>query len=197
MVKKYGLWYAIKYYAIIQHILFAVALIIANPYVHQLFCKLTNITERSIFYKISLYLVPAALAVLWTCVFFTVTRDKSYRYQTGRSYAYDSSHYQRTYYDLIDYFKDADPYQMDENLLSSKSWKESEGIILGKTKHGKTLNIESGRDGKNYFILGLPSSGKTAGPIICTCLRYGMDHPLSKNNKKTFRNDYLFSIFGE
>ena len=194
MVKKHGLWYAIKYYALIQHLLFAVALYFVNPYALQLFCKLTNVTERSMFYKIYIYLVPIALAALWIYVFFTVTRDKSYRYQTNRSYGYDHSHYQRSYYDLIDYFKDADPYQMNTDKLTTKSWKNCEGMILGKTKNGKLLNIESGADGRNYFIFGLPSTGKTAGPIICSCLRFGMDHPLAANNKKTFGSVFCIDL---
>ena len=74
---------------------------------------------------------------------------------------------------------------MDEEALPNISWKNAEGMILGRAKNGHLFNIESGKDGKNYFIFGLPSSGKTAGPIICSCLRWGMHHPLSKDNKKT------------
>jgi len=73
-------------------------------------------------------------------------------------------------------------------LLDDKfeiSWKDAEGMILGRAKNGRLFNIPSDRDGKNYFIFGLPSSGKTAGPIICSCLRWGMHHPLNSGNKHT------------
>lgn len=185
MVKKYGFWYALKYYHIIEHMLFAIALVIAKPYALELFCQATQVTERSPFYKIYGIIVPIALVALWVFVFFYNTRNAKYKYLTGRNFMHDSGKYKRTYYELVEYFSDADPYQMDPEALPNINWKNAEGMILGKAKNGRLININSGKDGKNYFIFGLPSSGKTAGPIICSCLRWGMHHPLSKENKNT------------
>ena len=53
-----------------------------------------------------------------------------------------------------------------------------QGVILGKSKKGRLISVPSGKDGRNYMIFGLPGSGKTAGPIICSALRFGMNRPL-------------------
>lgn len=186
MVKKYGLWYAIKYYKIIPFAILALVLYIANPYIFAYTCNAFGITERNGFYMPYKLLIAVALIAAWFMIVFSSCRSKRYKYLTGgRSFGKDSGKYKRTYYELVEYFSEETNSKMDEEALPNISWKNAEGMILGRAKNGHLFNIESGKDGKNYFIFGLPSSGKTAGPIICSCLRWGMHHPLSKDNKKT------------
>lgn len=186
MVKKYGLWYAVKYYSIIPFAVLALVLYIANPFIFAYTCNTLNITERSGFYMPYKLLIAVALFAAWFMIVFSSCRSKRYKYLTGgRSFGKDSGKYKRTYYELVEYFSEETNSKMDEEALPNISWKNAEGMILGRAKNGHLFNIESGKDGKNYFIFGLPSSGKTAGPIICSCLRWGMHHPLSKDNKKT------------
>ena len=64
------------------------------------------------------------------CVFGI--RRLVYRVKTsGRSYGKDYRRYKRGYSELIDYYTDADPYQMDADRLPEISWKETEGVMLG------------------------------------------------------------------
>lgn len=186
MVKRYGFWYAVKYYDIIPFGIFAMILYLANPFVFYITCAELQITEQGIFYNAFKLLISLTFAFIWFAVFFTSVRSKLYKYLTGgRNYSRDTNNYKRSFYSLVDYFSEELHLKMDEEVLPAVSWKNAEGMILGRAKNGHLINIESGRDGKNYFIFGLPSSGKTAGPIICSCLRWGMHHPLCKDNKKT------------
>ena len=107
MIKKHGLWFAVKYYCIIQFIIFAIGLFIANDYVFNIACSYMNITERSPFFKLFQLAVPIGLAALWFFIFFTVCRDKTYRYKTGRNFGHDNGKYKRTYAELVEYFQDA------------------------------------------------------------------------------------------
>ena len=130
MVKKHGFWYFVKYYNLLIYLAFAIVLYLVKDYVFLLFCQLTQVTsERSIFYKIYELLVPIALAALWFFIFFYNTREKAYRYKTGRSFGYDSGHYHRTYSELVEYFQDADPMHMDIESLPTMKWQDSSGPI--------------------------------------------------------------------
>lgn len=186
MVKKKGLWYTLKYYEVPRLII--TGLILGFIATFTIIEMEANIHLQKLDYRTDLIakaLIIGYAVYFWFKQIHETYRSQKYRYITGRSYGKDHSQYKRTYNELIEYFRNADPYKLPEDTLPKANWKESEGIILGKTKDGRLLNIQSGKDGKNYFIFGLPSSGKTAGPIICSCLRWGMNHPLSENNKTT------------
>lgn len=186
MVKKYDLLYTIKYYSIIPFAMFALVLYIANSFIFNYTCKVFNIQMHSVFYMPCKILVAIVLAAAWFMIVFSSVRNQRYKHLTGgRSFSKDSGKYKRTYHELVEYFAEETNSKIDEETLPNISWKNAEGMILGRAKNGHLFNIESGKDGKNYFIFGLPSSGKTAGPIICSCLRWGMHHPLSKDNKNT------------
>lgn len=123
-----------------------------------------------------LYLVPAKL-------FFDYYRRRKYQLLTGRNLREDMKTYNRNYADLMEFFLSSDPGKMDTNKLPRCSWKVAEGMILGRAPDGGLFHAPTGKDGKNYFIFGLPGSGKTAGPIICSCLRWGKYRPLSSEDK--------------
>lgn len=193
MVKKHGLLYTIKYYSIIPFLLAAIVLYLCSPLALRLFCIITDTADNSFFYTIFRFAVPILLASAWFFSFASYIRSKRYRYLTGRSLRKDMK-YKRSYSELVDYFRDADPYRIASDSLPKISWKSAEGIILGKTTDGHLFHIPSEKDGKNYFVFGLPASGKTAGPIICSCLRFGMNHPLSGKNTVTFGSVFCIDL---
>jgi len=174
MVKKYGLWYAVKYYRLIFHAIFALVLYLIRDYAFDFFCMITQVTERDrIFYKLYGITVPILLIVIWVLVFFTMTRDRAYKYKTGRSFGYDSSHYKRSYYELVEYFQDADPMKMDIAALPTMSWKESSGLIFGK-KGNKLISYEPNKNGICAMVWGAPGDGKTTSTIITSCRQFGL-----------------------
>lgn len=135
---------------------------------------ITQVTERDrLFYKLYGITVPILLIVIWVLIFFTSTREKAYRYKTGRSFGYDSSHYKRSYYELVDYFADADPMKMDIAALPTMSWKESSGLIFGK-KGNKLISYEPNKNGICAMVWGAPGDGKTTSTIITSCRQFGL-----------------------
>lgn len=174
MVKKYGLWYAVKYYNLIFHAFFALVLYLIRDYAFDFFCMITQVTERDrIFYKLYGITVPILLIAIWVMIFFVSTREKAYRYKTGRSFGYDSSHYKRTYHELVEYFQDADPMKMDIAALPTMSWKESSGLIFGK-KGNKLISYEPNKNGICAMVWGAPGDGKTTSTIITSCRQFGL-----------------------
>lgn len=174
MVKKYGLWYAVKYYNLIFHAIFALVLYLIRDYAFDFFCMITQVTERDrIFYKLYGITVPILLIAIWVIIFFVSTREKAYRYKTGRSFGYDSSHYKRTYHELVEYFQDADPMKMDIAALPTMSWKESSGLIFGK-KGNKLISYEPNKNGICAMVWGAPGDGKTTSTIITSCRQFGL-----------------------
>lgn len=170
MIKKHGLWFAVKYYCIIQFLIFAIGLVIANDYVFNIACSYLNITERSPFYKLFQLAVPIGLAALWFFIFFTVCRDKSYRYKTGRNFGHDNGKYKRTYTELVEYFQDAEPHKLDTSDFKRIPWREAKGIIFG-TDNGKLIKIPSNSE-CNIAIFGPPGSGKTSGIAIINAMSF-------------------------
>lgn len=170
MIKKHGLWYAIKYYCIIQFTLFAIALFIAKDYIFEISCNYMNLTERSPFYSIYQLAVPIGLAAIWFIIVFTICRDKSYYYHTGRRFGYDNSRYKRDYHWLLEYFKDAEPHKLDTSEFKAMPWRNTKGIIFG-TDNGKLIKIPSNSE-CNIAIFGPPGSGKTSGIAIINAMSF-------------------------
>lgn len=174
MVKKYGLWYAVKYYNLIFHAIFALVLYLVRDYAFDFFCMITQVTERDrLFYNLYEITVPILLIAIWVMIFFVSTREKAYRHKTGRSFGYDSSHYKRTYHELVEYFQDADPMKMDIAALPTMSWKESSGLIFGK-KGNKLISYEPNKNGICAMVWGAPGDGKTTSTIITSCRQFGL-----------------------
>lgn len=103
------------------------------------------------------------------CIF--VLRRVYYRLLTGgRRYGRDYQRYRRGYFELLEYFREADPYQINENELPRETWEQTEGVILGKK--GKYLIKRDSASVGNLATFGLPGCGKTTGQIIPTALRF-------------------------
>lgn len=170
MIKKHGLWYAIKYYCIIQFTIFAIALFIANDYVFNLTCNYFNVTQRSPFYKLFQFAVPLGLAALWLFIVFMICREKSYHYKTGRNFGHDSGKYKRSYAELVEYFQDAEPHKLDTSLFKPMPWRDAKGIIFG-VENGKLIKIPSNSE-CNIAIFGPPGAGKTSGIAIINAITF-------------------------
>ncbi|SKC04145.1 Type IV secretory system Conjugative DNA transfer [Lachnospiraceae bacterium] len=197
MIKRYGWKYVIRYYSVIPFTVIGVLLIILNPFI-QKYCFINlGISEFDKNYDTYRLVIEMISLAFWIYFVFCNSRNQRYKYLTGRRYGKDHAKYKRSYSELVEYFKDADPYKIDENKLERKSWREAEGMILGQTKEHKLINVETEKDGKNYFIFGLPSSGKTAGPLICSILRFGMDHPLSETDKSSRGSVFCIDLKGD
>ena len=170
MIKKHGLWYAIKYYCIIQFALFAIALCIANNYIFNLTCNYFNVTQRSPFYKLFQLAVPLGLTVLWFFIVFMICREKAYRYKTGRNFGHDSGKYKRSYTELVEYFQDAEPHKLDTSPFKAIPWRDAKGIVFG-VENGKLIKIPSNSE-CNIAIFGPPGAGKTSGIAIINAITF-------------------------
>lgn len=107
---------------------------------------------------------------------------KRYRYLTGRFYGKDHSFFNRTYGELVDYFRyeSSQPHKLDVDkykLVSRKAWRAAKGIVLGmsmnskKDKNGRLITIPSNTE-CNIAIYGPPGTGKTSGPAIINCMTF-------------------------
>ena len=100
-----------------------------------------KIPDESLFHTIYNIVIPIALFGLWILLLLTNIRDKTYLYKTGRKYRYDSTHYKRSYQELVTYFQDADPLRMKVEDLPTMKWQDSGGLIFGKVGN-KLLSFE-------------------------------------------------------
>lgn len=170
MIKKYGLWYTVKYYCVIPFAILAIVLAYANDYIFEISCKYMNFTESHPLYNAYKIALPIGLTAIWFLIVFTICRDKRYRYLTGRNYGADHGKYKRSYYELVDYFKDADPHKLDTSDFKSESWHDAKGIIFG-TDQGRLIKIPSNSE-CNIAIFGPPGSGKTSGIAIINAMSF-------------------------
>lgn len=185
MIKKHGFLYFFKYYNLIFHFIFIVILFLLKKPIFIFFCQLVDITpDIKILYKLYQIFVPIFMFFLWFITFFTLTRSKAYHYHTGRKFGYDSSYYQRSYRELVDYFKDADPMRMDIESLPAINWSDSSGLIFGKYDN-KLISYEPNKNGICAMVWGAPGDGKTTSTIITSCRQFG----LKKNPDGTYEQN--------
>lgn len=172
MIKKYGLWYAIKYYNLIEFFLAVILLILFKEQLTLYLLNLSGITEyeNPTIYELSFKFIPLLFLSIWSGIFFSHCRNQSYQYQTGRNYSYDSGHYKRSYRWLIDYFKDAEPHKLDTSSFPEQTWRETKGLIFGMDRK-KIISIPSASE-CNIAIFGPPGSGKTSGIAIINAMQF-------------------------
>lgn len=170
MIKKYGLWYTVKYYCMIPFAILAIVLAYANDYIFEISCEYIKLTERQPLYNIYKMTVPIGLATIWFMIVFSICRDKRYRYLTGRTYRTDNSKYKRSYHELVEYFQNADPHKLDTSTFEKVPWRSAKGIIFGTDK-GRLIQIPSNSE-CNIAIFGPPGSGKTSGIAIINAMSF-------------------------
>lgn len=125
-----------------------------------------------------LYIYPMRilLALIFLITAYILILNIYYTDHTGgRSLWRDRRDYNRTSWELLRYYKDANPYRMNEKTLPIENWKNAEGVILGKKGNRliKRSSSESGGDGANFLLFALPGDGKTTSQIIPSALRFG------------------------
>ena len=188
---------AIKFYHIPLYAALLIAVIIASVMLTNCVKNLPNVLEDPNKYTVWINLIPIGLLIAYGIITYYGIQGRIYLKKTGRSLSVDKGKYKRSYYQLLEYFAENKKKEMNVNDLPLISWKNAEGMILGKTKDGRLINVESGKNGLNYMIFGLPGIGKTAGPIICSALRFGVYQPLKKEQKLTEGSVFCIDIKGD
>lgn len=107
------------------------------------------------------------LAIVWV----VWLRWIIYHDQTlGRNYILDHHKYGRGWFELLSFYRDADPGLIHDRDLPEMHWSQAEGIILGR-KGNRLVHRPSGAEG-NIATFGLPGSGKTSSQIIPSILQF-------------------------
>lgn len=172
MVEK--IRYFLKLYNVPFFLLLGIGLYIISTPLSDLLCHLQHLPEQSLFHSIYNIIIPIGLLSLWSLLFLTTIRDKTYFHKTGRKYAYDSSHYKRSYSELVTYFQDADPLKMNVADLPTMKWQESGGLVLGKLGN-KLISFEPNTgNGIVGMVWGAPGDGKSTSNIITSGRTFGM-----------------------
>lgn len=171
MVKKFGVWYTIKYYRVIQLAVFGIALLISKPYICKLLKHLCSFAKpTSKLYDNLNKIIPLALLGLFMYTVYNVYQSRTYKYITGRNYSNDHNNFNRSYNELTKYFKDAEPHKLDMAEFPQIEWKNAKGIIFGK--YGRQLITIPSDSECNIAIFGPPGSGKTSGVAITNAMEF-------------------------
>jgi hypothetical protein len=182
MIHQKGLLNTLLYYSIFQVMLIGIVFFIAEPWLEKTILENLNLSAFSTLNELIPKCIKIIIVCLWIYIVFFQIREKQYHAVTGRSYSADHGKYHLYYGELVSYFKEADILNLNIEDLPKKPWNKSSGIVLGK-KNGHLISFETisqngkkVRDGVVAFIWGGPGTGKTAGPITCSCLQFGMNY---------------------
>ena len=103
---------------------------------------------------------------------YTKIRRTRYANETGgRNFEDDRKKYHRTAEEMSEFFLTSDLHELNVETFPVRSWKNTEGIILGDA-NGHLISLPSNTEA-NLFAAGTPGSGKTTGLVIPSCLRFG------------------------
>lgn len=171
MIKKHGIKYTVNYYNLIPFSIVLIMIIIFQDKIIDIICYLQNIDTPNALYDLTRLGSKISLYCVWGLCFFTNFQQKAYHYRTGRSYVYDHSHYKRSYGELVDYFRDAEPHKLDTEEFPIEDWRNANGIIFGKDSRSRLISIPSDSE-CNVAIFGPPGSGKTSGIAIINACRF-------------------------
>lgn len=122
-------------------------------------------------------LIPLRLVFVFLIMLFTLVHWQGIHYKdvTGRSLWRDQRDYSRNYWQLIRYYRNADPHRLNPKTLPIANWREVDGIILGKVGNRliyRPTSADRG-EGRNFLLMGRPGDRKTVSQIIPTALRFG------------------------
>lgn len=148
-----------------------ILIIILNHPFALLACHIADISKKEpLIYGMIQIAVPLISLVVWSFIFFNHIRSKRYFLLTGRSYAFDIGHYNRTFQELVEYFRDAEPHRLDTSIFPKQSWQTTKGLIFGMDQK-QLISLPSDTEG-NIAIFGPPGSGKTAGLAIINAMQF-------------------------
>lgn len=158
----YGIWQ----FGFLGFILYEFARYLAELMKEHFEFTVFKLTD-GIFTGISIFLCVAVwVIIVFLYLQYTIYSDKT----NGRNYHADHGQYKRSWSELISYYSDADPYQIDKSTLPQENWREAEGIILGKV--GKSLIKRPSDAVGNLSLFALPGGGKTTSQIAPSALRF-------------------------
>lgn len=107
---------------------------------------------------------------VWIFLAFNMFLKGIYYRVTDRDFFSDKAHFNRSFFELLHYFKDADPHKLNLRHFPEETWKESSDFILGQSD-GKLIVVPADKE-YNVAIFGPPGSGKTAGPVITNACQF-------------------------
>ena len=161
-----------EHYGVFIFALLAITFCLIAPIVADIFVSLNSSGEiiriPDGFFRFLTYLI---FAVAWLISFYLYVLSVIYRDKTGRRFLIDSIKYKRRYWELLDYFQEADPHILSPNQFETESWKTARGIIFGSTDDGRLVKLPSDAE-CNIFVSGMMGSSKTTGVVIPTCSQY-------------------------
>ena len=108
---------------------------------------------------------------LWCALLYRVAQSKIYFYKTGRDLSKDIAQYGRSYKQLLQYFRAAEPHKLDISQFQYRSWRRTSGLVLG-TAEQKLIALPT-KSECNIAVFGPPGSGKTSGIAIPNALSFG------------------------
>ena len=152
------------------HLLFALGLFFTKGYIVKFSSYMLNVTKESRTYDILKFLIYIILTFLWTYSTFTLTRKKLYFSKTGRHFRKDHRRYKRGYFELMEFFQNADPHRLDTTIFPEQTWNTTRAIIFG-TYGNKLISIPSDSE-CNIAVFGPPGSGKTSGIAIINAMQF-------------------------
>lgn len=159
----------IHHYGIWQFALLGLGIYGLNSVLHDHFEFIVHFGQATV--AVLSGIILSFCILFWIIFFLGYLQHKVYADKTdGRIYFLDHRRYKRTYTELVEYFKDADPYKMDEEQLPEEDWTKADGIILGKK--GKKLIKRSSFGVGNLAVFSLPGGGKTTSQIIPSAMRF-------------------------
>lgn len=175
MVNKQTLVDKIIYYKIHYMIIAAIILAILREPLINIVASSADVRIMSNLYNLLNLAITGGMIFLWGYFSFTTLRDQRYTLLTDRSYPKDHGAYNKSYYEMVEFYKKSDPYKMDINQLPIQDWHKSEGVILGKIKDKEgnyhLIRRKSNENG-NLVCFGLPGSGKSTTQAAPTALRF-------------------------
>lgn len=151
-----------------QYLLLALFLqIIQTPILQIILLKPDFIFYNETYNKLLTFVLSAFCLGIWIYLYSFVILDILYSRKTnGRSYTDDRKKYRRSYREMSNYFKDADPHRLSIDQFPEQEWRNSSGIIFGKS--GKKLIRLDSNSEANIAVFGAPGSRKTSGVAIPT-----------------------------
>ena len=171
-----GLLKKLLHYGVIQFGIAAIILYVTDSYIYYgiwdpLVGSIFRLFDRRGTSNAEAYAFIIALIALWCFCYFVFLRQRLYRDRTGRNFSTDSSKYKMGYFELVEYFQDADNKRIQkERELSIENWKEAHGVILGHV--GKYLVKRESSAPGNFALFSLPGGGKTTSQIIPSAMRF-------------------------
>lgn len=171
MVRRYGIWYTIKYYHILSLILSGIFILLANRWISQQICIALGLS-RSYFSPIISLSFSLLIWTIWGITALILIRSKSYTYLTGRSYHYDNQQFHRNYHSLVNYFQNAEPHKLDTSTFPKLTWKQAKGLVFGIDEDEERLIMIPSNSECNIAVFGPPGSGKTSGIAITNAITF-------------------------